>query len=404
MANLDARPWEAYALSIAVFVGTTVLSQWAQKREGVDRSRKSSRFVVISPKQHRDDDEALVRSPSPTRRNWNHFERYHPRSEERRFASEESSIEGDDAEETLSIASSTDARPPLAPSLDTGSFPPDNEQARPKCSLFSIYHAPRIRCRRNNLPQRVILVRHGQSLGNIDESLYATIPDNAMPLTEKGWQQATAAGNQLRSILPPNASVRFLVSPYVRTMETFHGICHAWCPPVGDAAAWHSKLRRDHNLSWRQDPRLREQDFGNFQDSQAMRKAKAERARFGSFYYRFPNGESGSDVYDRLSTFLDSLWRSFDNHPADVYVIVTHGICLRILLMRYFRYTVEQFHVLANPTNAEMFVLGDERGKLEWKQRYELVYGEYKEEKRLRVLPESWIHKVVVRNNFVDGE
>ena len=40
-------------------------------------------------------------------------------------------------------------------------------------------------------------------------------------------------------------------------------------------------------------------DFGNFQDAEGKQKEKAERLRFGRFFYRFPNGESGADVYDR---------------------------------------------------------------------------------------------------------
>ena len=80
-------------------------------------------------------------------------------------------------------------------------------------------------------------------------------------------------------------------------------------------------------LTWHEDPRIREQDceallsfllvlfvvillrdclnllhfcyrlsVGNYQDPQVIKKAKSERHKFGSFYYRFPHGESGSDV------------------------------------------------------------------------------------------------------------
>lgn len=30
-----------------------------------------------------------------------------------------------------------------------------------------------------------------------------------------------------------------------------------------------------------------------------MAREKAERESYGRFFYRFPNGESGADVYDR---------------------------------------------------------------------------------------------------------
>ena len=41
-----------------------------------------------------------------------------------------------------------------------------------------------------------------------------------------------------------------------------------------------------------------------------------ERRQFGSFYYRFPlGGESGADVYDRVSNFMESLYRHWSEHP-----------------------------------------------------------------------------------------
>jgi len=36
-----------------------------------------------------------------------------------------------------------------------------------------------------------------------------------------------------------------------------------------------------------------------------------ERADYGRFFYRIPNGESAADAYDRISGFNESLWRQF---------------------------------------------------------------------------------------------
>lgn len=57
---------------------------------------------------------------------------------------------------------------------------------------------------------------------------------------------------------------------------------------------------------------LREQDFGNFQDPGGKKKELAERLEFGRFFYRFPNGESGADVYDRITIFEDHLVRDIN--------------------------------------------------------------------------------------------
>lgn len=45
---------------------------------------------------------------------------------------------------------------------------------------------------------------------------------------------------------------------------------------------------------------------GNFQDKEQMKIEKAARARYGRFFYRFPNGESAADVYDRITGKLSS--------------------------------------------------------------------------------------------------
>lgn len=36
-----------------------------------------------------------------------------------------------------------------------------------------------------------------------------------------------------------------------------------------------------------------------------------ERADYGHFFYRIPNGESAADAYDRVSGFNESMWRQF---------------------------------------------------------------------------------------------
>jgi len=184
------------------------------------------------------------------------------------------------------------------------------------------------------MPNRLIIIRHGQSEGNVNEAIYTEHPDNEIPLTNLGWEQAKMAGQALRNQILCNgkdgSTVHFIVSPYVRTMETFHGLASAWCDPDAEfgritdqherKVMWYNRLT-EMGITWHEDPRIREQDFGNYQNQETMNKAKRERHKFGVFYYRFPNGESASDVYDRVSTFLDSLWRSFDANRSQNYVL-----------------------------------------------------------------------------------
>jgi len=209
------------------------------------------------------------------------------------------------------------------------------------------------------LPQKLIFIRHGQSEGNVNEEIYSRYPDSDIRLTKLGFEQARRAGEILKNQIlskGKDSKVHFIVSPYVRTMETFHGLVSAWCDPkefdnVEDEderlKLWYGRLAKV-GVTFNEDPRIREQDFGNYQDKDTIEKAKRERFKFGIFYYRFPNGESASDVFDRMSTFLDSLWRIFSNHDSQNYVLVTHGISIRVLLARYYRYSIDQFNLLVS--------------------------------------------------------
>lgn len=193
-------------------------------------------------------------------------------------------------------------------------------------------------------PRRIVLVRHGESEGNNDESIYERVPDHALALTERGLRQAEATGERLREIFG-RERVSAYVSPYRRTHQTLA------------AFGLDPEL-----LRVREEPRLREQDWGNWQDREDVRKQKAYRDAYGHFFYRFAQGESGADVYDRAGAFLESLWRSFEqpDHPPNV-LIVTHGLTMRLFCMRWLHWSVAEFESLSNPGNAETRTL--ERGK-----------------------------------------
>lgn len=192
-------------------------------------------------------------------------------------------------------------------------------------------------------PKRIILVRHGESEGNIDDHIYETVPDHSLHLTERGRQQVIATGGRLRRLID-GESLRMWVSPYVRTRET--------------AALLDLGVSPDE---MRLEPRLREQDWANFQDPVQIQREKVVRNEYGHFWYRFNHGESGSDVYDRVSTFLESLHRNFaDEAMEDNVVIVTHGLTMRLFCMRWFHWSVEYFESISNPDNGEFMVLAKE--------------------------------------------
>merc|ERR1712135_217640 len=75
--------------------------------------------------------------------------------------------------------------------------------------------------------RRLILIRHGESEANVDRNITAEVPDHSLHITPKGRQQALQAGENLKQIVG-DESVTFVVSPYVRTIETFNGVVQAF--------------------------------------------------------------------------------------------------------------------------------------------------------------------------------
>lgn len=140
-----------------------------------------------------------------------------------------------------------------------------------------------------------------------NRDIHQTIPDHRVKLTPEGWTQAFDAGRRLRTLLRADDTLHFFTSPYRRTRETTEGILKTLTSDEPSPSPFPR-----HSIKVYEEPRLREQDFGNFQPCSAeMERMWQERADYGHFFYRIPNGESAADAYDRVSGFNESLWRQF---------------------------------------------------------------------------------------------
>lgn len=207
------------------------------------------------------------------------------------------------------------------------------------------------------LPKRFFLVRHGESLANLDKAVYSHTPDWVIPLAPKGHEQALCAGRKLRERIQ-NEPVSFFVSPYRRAQETLEGIVTCF---------------DDHQIvGVTEDERLREQEMGNYQPLDKMKATWDERNEQGRFFYRFPDGENGADVCDRVSSFLDCFFREREEDSCrrwiqnDNVVIVFHGLMMRLFIARWFKLPLEYFDGLYNPPNCAIIemVRDDETGKM----------------------------------------
>jgi broad specificity phosphatase PhoE len=188
---------------------------------------------------------------------------------------------------------------------------------------------------RQNWPERLYLVRHGQSQGNVardaaDEAglheIGIDVRDVDVPLSDLGMRQAKAAGRWFAALPPDERPELILSSPYVRARQTADIICKADALAGGPARTII-------------DERLREREFGIFDRlttvgiRERFPEEAAHRRRLGKFYHRPPGGESWADVILRLRSMLNTI----NLHYCDKRVLI---VCHQVVVL-CFRYILE---------------------------------------------------------------
>lgn len=187
---------------------------------------------------------------------------------------------------------------------------------------------------RSRWPERLWIVRHGESAGNVarDQAHAAgrariEIEDRDVDvaLSGLGEAQSLALGGWF-SAMPPTARPDVvLASPYARARATARliGEAHGFAPDAVQPTA---------------DERLREREFGILDrlTSAGIRELHPDQAAFrqqlGKFYHRPPGGESWADVILRLRSALDTISLHYAGRRV---LIVGHQVvvlCLRYLL------------------------------------------------------------------------
>lgn len=191
-------------------------------------------------------------------------------------------------------------------------------------------------------PNRLVLVRHGQSEANkylnqiIRGEIFSFPPEFSklrdwdIKLTPYGREQALATGKYLKA----NFGVfdACFISPQTRARETFEEILNGYSDEL---------LVRKLKKRERWDSRLREKDHGaiNFLSKEEIKRffpgEYDRREREGKLLYRPLGGESWYDVKDlRVGTFLNTVYRDYSGGNV---LIVSHSIvisCFRMKLER----------------------------------------------------------------------
>ena len=177
----------------------------------------------------------------------------------------------------------------------------------------------------------LVLVRHGESVGNVADReaiaakahrLDLDARDADVVLSADGEKQADALGEHIAALPEDQRPTIVVSSPYQRARSTAErALAH-----LGD-------------LDVIVDERIRERELGIFDGItwygiEATRpEESARRARVGKFYYRPPGGESWADVVLRVRSILVELQQRFRGER--VWLFTHEAVILA------FRYVVE---------------------------------------------------------------
>ncbi len=183
-------------------------------------------------------------------------------------------------------------------------------------------------------PERLWIVRHGESAGNVARDLAEAASlgridiaerDVDVPLSELGETQACALGHWFAGQPEDERPEVVLTSPYLRALRT--------ADIVRECGGFSPEAHRPTP-----DERLREKEFGILDrlTRHGIAEHHPEQAEFrrllGKFYHRPPGGESWCDVILRLRSALDTLSLHYAERRV---MIVSHQVvvlCLRYLL------------------------------------------------------------------------
>ncbi len=193
------------------------------------------------------------------------------------------------------------------------------------------------------LPLDLFIVRHGKSEGNSALGKFIQNQDaefdpeflkrhnSQFRLTDKGKDQCPASGVWLKEWLKEKKLAHFdqyFVSTHIRACET-------------------AALLNLPDAAWEQDSQLHERDNGLWgvipnADWQKRYEESILRNRFHGFYTPHENGESISDVCNRLRPFVSTLDRQEVNQKR--VIVVAHGDVSQAFRVILERITPVDFH------------------------------------------------------------
>lgn len=182
-------------------------------------------------------------------------------------------------------------------------------------------------------PERLWIVRHGQSAGNVareqamafnEDRISITQRDVDVPLSPLGQEQAIALGRWFAQGQADDRPDVLLCSPYVRARQTAQLFRDAGGARAEEAICG--------------DERLREKEFGILDGLTTtgilhLQPEQAEYRRLlGKFYHRPPGGESWCDVILRLRSLMDTISLHYSGRRVMIFAHQVVVLCLRTII------------------------------------------------------------------------
>jgi broad specificity phosphatase PhoE len=178
-----------------------------------------------------------------------------------------------------------------------------------------------------------LMIRHGESEGNVDPVFYTQKDDHDIALTPKGQQQAV---EMLPSLIEEMGFQQHIAyySPFRRAKETW-GVCKQ------------SKTFGQY-LSWfEENPLLVERNWGDLRKSVLH---KTHTKQDFAFFNRPVQGESFFDLYQRVQLFINVCRTKAEQYECPNFVLFTHGEWMKVCRMIELGMSIEQFQKFAKKT------------------------------------------------------
>lgn len=161
----------------------------------------------------------------------------------------------------------------------------------------------------------ILLIRHGETAGNVSKANYIDMSDEQMALTDVGRSQIVTLSGMIGPLLTESDAWSLAPEPRCRESSAMLG-----CDEQSNATV---------------DKRLRAQSWGDLRFPGARAALEASGSWPSGLDVRFPGGETAREVLDRCRQVADELRVAELNSPCRVHCVVTHGVVIRVLLAHW---------------------------------------------------------------------